>query len=411
MAPLKTLILTALSLASESLAVRLLGTHFSGGIFTYELKLSSETAGSLSITSNTTSGAVTPTWVVLDKDTRTFFVIDESWQGSGVLTQWSLDRKPGSAPKLLVSAKTTGNSVHSSLYGGKDGKGFLVTTEYTPSTLTTYKLPLTANTKSLQTLEWTMAAPGPRPDRQEKPHPHAAFTDPTGKFLIVPDLGADLTRIYSINADSGKLTECPAIKSLPGDGPRHGLFNKVGASSGHNKGKAALKYYSLNEVSSSVGVYDVTYGDCLSLTLEQTISNYGPSVPLGNIYVKSAEIRIVDNYLYASNRNDTTFGKEQDSIATFKIEPSGKLTFVELANSYSYYPRSFSFNKAGTLVAIGGQTTANIAVVARDTKTGKLGKLVANVLVAPRGTYGGEDGISSIVWDEEDGYHPHAPKL
>jgi len=256
-----------------------------------------------------------------------------------------------------------------------------------------------------------MSAPGPRPDRQEKPHPHAAILDPTGKFLIVPDLGADLTRIYSINADTGKLTECPAIKSLPGDGPRHGVFRASGGR-GHKKGKASLKYYSLNEVSSSVGVYDVTYGDCLSLALVQTLSNYGPSVPLGNIYVKSAEIRIVDDYLYATNRNDTTFGKEQDSIATFKIESSGKLTFVELANSYSYYPRTLTFNKAGTLAAVGGQTTANIAVIARDTKTGKLGKLVANVLVPPRGTYGGEDGISSIYWDEEDGgYHPHVPRL
>ena len=129
MAPIKVLLLTALSLASESLAVRLLGTHFSGPIFTYDLKLTGETAGSLSISSNTTSGAVTPTWIVFDQDTRNFYVIDESWQGSGVLTQWSLDRKPGSAPKLVASAKTTGNSVHATLFGGKDGKGFIATTE------------------------------------------------------------------------------------------------------------------------------------------------------------------------------------------------------------------------------------------------------------------------------------------
>ena len=242
-----------------------------------------------------------------------------------------------------------------------------------------------------------MAAPGPRPDRQDKPHPHAAFTDPTGAFLIVPDLGADLTRIFKINKDSGVLTACPAIKSLAGDGPRHGIFKTVGYG--------ILKYYSLNEVSSSVGVYDVVYpkvrgDDCLSLKLVQTISNYGPTVPLGNINVKSAEIRIVGDSLYASNRNDTTFGPEKDSIATFKIDATGALSFVELANSYSYYPRSFSFNKAGTYVAIGGQTTANIAIVERDTKTGKLGKLVANLNVPPRGTYGGEDGISSIIWDE-----------
>jgi hypothetical protein len=105
-------------------------------------------------------------------------------------------------------------------------------------------------------------------------------------------------------------------------------------------GYGILKYYSLNEVSSSVGVYDVVYpkvrgDDCLSLKLVQTISNYGPTVPLGNIYVKSAEIRIVGDSLYASNRNDTTFGPEKDSIATFKIGATGAPTATILDRSRS----------------------------------------------------------------------------
>lgn len=237
-----------------------------------------------------------------------------------------------------------------------------------------------------------MAGPGPRPDRQDRPHPHAGFTDPSGDFMIVPDMGADLTRIFKINKETGILTECPAIASQPGDGPRHGLFRKAGD---------VWKYYSLNEVSSSTGVYDVSKKDgCLSLTLVQTLGNYGPNVPLGNVTVKSAEIRTVGDYLYSSNRNDSTFGKEQDSIAIFKIGADGKLAFQELTNAFGYYPRSFTFNKAGTYAAIAGQTTANIAIVARDGATGKLGPLVANIVLTPRGTYGGEDGVSSVIWDE-----------
>ncbi|KAF2469788.1 putative isomerase YbhE, partial [Lindgomyces ingoldianus] len=390
-------LLTGLSLLSETVAVKLLASHFSGQIYTLDLSFSNATSGALTITSKATGCGVTPTWLYLDESTRIVYCFDESWQGSGVITQYSLNSKNASVSALSLtgSAPTPGNSVHGSLYGGPDGKSFVITSEYSPSTLTAYKLPITSTTKPIQLLEFKMDRPGPRPDRQDKPHPHSAFTDPTGAFMIVPDLGADLTRIFKINKDTGILTACPAISSLPGDGPRHGLFNKVGS---------VLKYYSLNEVSSSMGVYDVVYpsngADCLSLVLVQTISNYGPSVPLGSVTVKSAEIRIAGNYLYASNRNDTSFGSEKDSLATFKIEPSGSLTFIELANSYSYYPRSFSINKAGTYVAIGGQTTANVAIVARDTVTGKLGKLVANLVIPPRGTYGGEDGLSSVIWDE-----------
>ena len=386
----KTTALMGLCLLSQVLGAKLLVTHFSGPLYTLDFNAN---AKSLKVSSQTKGCGQIPTWLHLDKDSRTVYCFDESWYGSGVLSQYTL--KSDSSLSLVASAATPGNSVHGSLYGGKDGKGFVVTSEYSPSTITTYKLPITAQSKPIQTLQFTMAAPGPRPDRQDKPHPHAAFTDPSGKFLVVPDLGADLTRIFKIDANSGKLSDCPAIASLPADGPRHGVFRKNAAG--------ALKYYTLNEISSSVGVYDVTYpsssSGCLSLKLVQTLSNYGPG-KTGLTTEKSAEIRISGDYLYATNRNDQTFGKEQDSIAIFKIGADGKLAFQELTNAYGYYPRSFSINKEGTYAAIGGQTTANVAIVKRDGATGKLGPLVANINIAPRGTYGGEDGLSSVIWDE-----------
>ncbi|KAJ4298994.1 hypothetical protein N0V90_004238 [Kalmusia sp. IMI 367209] len=401
MASIKSVALLGMSLLSQTSAVKLLSTHFSGQIYTLDLAFQSSTKGTLKVIGNTTGCGVTPTWLHLVEETDTVYCIDESWQGSGVLTQWSLGSKfeKTGALTLTGSAATPGNSVHGFTYGGPDGRSYIITSEYSPSTITTYKLPITSTSKPLQTIEFTMAAPGPRPDRQDKPHPHAAFTDPTGDFLIVPDLGADLTRIFKVDQQTGGLTACPAIASLPGDGPRHGLFRKAGR---------ALKYYSLNEVSSSVGVYDVIYPNhaygskesCLSLKLTQTLSNYGPDVPLGNVTVKSAEIRTFGNFLYASNRNDTTFGFEQDSIAIFKIGTDGKLTFQELTNAYGYYPRSFQFNEAGTYAAVTGQTSANVAILKRDAKTGKLGPLVARIVLPPRGTYGGEDGVSAVIWVE-----------
>lgn len=259
-----------------------------------------------------------------------------------------------------------------------------------PSTITTYKLPLSQNSKPVQKLEFTMKAPGPRPDRQDKPHPHAGFTDPSKDFMIVPDLGADLTRIFKINKQTGQLTACPAAASKPGDGPRHGEFLQT---------QGGLKYYSLNEVASSVGVYNVSYANgCLALELTQTLSTLGARA--GKTTEKAAEIRIAGSHLYASNRNDQTFGTEKDSLAIFKIGADGRLAFQELTNSYGFFPRPFQINKAGTYVAIGGQTTANVAIVARDAATGKLGPLVANINLPPRGTNGGEDGLSAVVWYE-----------
>jgi hypothetical protein len=129
MAPIAS-ILAGAALLAPTLAVRLLATHFSGQIYTLDLSLQSATKGSLAVTSNITACGVTPTWLTLDEKTRTLYCFDESWQGSGVITQWSLPSLKSSAgPKLTGSAPTPGNSVFGSTYGGSDGRGFVATVE------------------------------------------------------------------------------------------------------------------------------------------------------------------------------------------------------------------------------------------------------------------------------------------
>jgi 6-phosphogluconolactonase (cycloisomerase 2 family) len=255
-------------------------------------------------------------------------------------------------------------------------------------------MPLTGSSV-LQQEKFTLAQKGPHP-RQDVPHPHELHPDPTGKFNLVPDLGADLVRVFKIDSNSGKLTACSEAKADPGDGPRHIKF--------WESGSGLQKAYTVNELGNSVSAWDVTYpsdeSGCLTLTKTQTLSSFEPGKQ-GGANTKAAEIRVVGNFLYASNRADQAFGSEQDSIATYTIEEAtGAITWLEAANSYSYYPRTFQFNKAGTLVAVGGQTSSNVAIIARDPATGKLGKLVANIQVGQKGRAGQEDGLSSVTWVE-----------
>lgn len=249
-------------------------------------------------------------------------------------------------------------------------------------------------TNVLQLEKFTMPQPGPNP-RQDVPHPHEVHLDPTGQFILVPDLGADLIRIFRVDADSGELTWCADAAADPGDGPRHVKFWRSGG---------LQKVYSLNELGNSVSAWDVVYPDdaagCLALNKTQTVSTYAPGEQ-GGPATKAAEIRVVDNFLYASNRADETFGSEQDSIAIYTIDPAtGDIAWLEAANSYSYYPRTFQVSRDGTLVAVGGQTSSNVAIIARDPATGKLGNLVANLQVGPKGRPGEEDGLSAVVWVE-----------
>ncbi|ETS76607.1 hypothetical protein PFICI_11994 [Pestalotiopsis fici W106-1] len=386
----RTVNILALGLLSPTLATNLLVSHFGGQI--YSLSLSESEGNSDLIISTSTSGCGRlPAWLQYDSETQTAYCVDENWSGPGVVASF-LVASDGSLTQTGNSS-TAGMSVHSAVYGGVNGRSFVVTSEYTPSTITAYELPLSNETGALQTLEFTMDAAGPN-SRQDKPHPHAGIPDPTGDYLLVPDLGADLVRIFSINQTSGQLTACGAGEAEAGSGPRHGVF--------WSSSTCRDKFYTVNELGNSVTAWTVSYplSGCPTLVKTQTLSTYAEGVVPGNT-TKAAEIHIRDNFLYVSNRGDETFGTEQDSLVTYTIDPnSGNMTWLEASSAYAWYPRSFQINKAGDLVAVGGQTSSNVAIIARDITTGRLGDLVANVSVATRGTAGGENGLSAVVWVE-----------
>jgi 6-phosphogluconolactonase (cycloisomerase 2 family) len=258
------------------------------------------------------------------------------------------------------------------------------------SQLSTFKLPLTS-AQPIQSLKYTMSGPGKVPSRQDAPHPHHVFTDPTGDYLIVPDLGADLIRINRVDHTSGKLTECGAAKPVPGTGPRHGAF--WGSTQ-------STTLFIANELSNSVSGWKVNYpsssGGCLTLSLKDTLTPYqgNTTAPSGT---KVGEIHIKDNFVYISNRNDKKFSGN-DSMTQYTIASDGRITWTDNTSSYGTYPRTFDINKAGDYVAVGDQTTSNVAIVQRDTKTGQLGKLIASLRIGTAGTPENENGLSAVVW-------------
>lgn len=238
-----------------------------------------------------------------------------------------------------------------------------------------------------------MSGPGKIPSRQDAPHPHHVFPDPTGDFLIVPDLGADLIRINRVDRSSGKLTECGAGKPVPGTGPRHGTFWGTGTNT---------TLFIANELSNSISGWKVNYpstsSGCLTLSLRDTLTPYqGNATAVAG--AKVGEIHVKDNFVYISNRNDKTFSGN-DSITQYTIGADGKLTWTANTSSFGTYPRTFDISKAGDYIAIGDQTTSNVAVVLRDRTTGRLGNLLASLRIGPVGTPENEDGLSAVVWAE-----------
>ena len=129
------------------------------------------------------------------------------------------------------------------------------------------------------------------------PHLHDAILDPTGQFLLVPDLGSDFVRVYAITPDTIGWVELDPIKSIPGSGPRHGAFAVFGGKADdkgrRSSGDEKTYFYMVNELSNTITGYAVTYGEEASVEFEQLFdySTHGPGGSVPN-NTKAAEIEV-----------------------------------------------------------------------------------------------------------------------
>ncbi|KAH6644457.1 Lactonase, 7-bladed beta-propeller-domain-containing protein [Boeremia exigua] len=380
-------ILSAALLGTTTNAATLYATHYSGTINKLNLD-----GSSLTLVNSISTGNILPSWITYDNVGKALYVPDEVFFGasSGTLTSFFVGSD--GTLKDIGKGPTKMGVVATTLYGGANGTSFIANAHYQTSQVSTFKLPLTG-AQPFQTLQYTMSGPGKIPSRQEAPHPHHVFTDPTGEFLVVTDLGADIIRINRIDRSSGKLTECGTGKPTPGTGPRHGTF----WGSGEN-----TTLFVANELSNSVSGWKVNYPQsstgCLTLTLRDTLTPYqgNLSAPTGT---KVGEIHVKDNFVYVSNRNDKKFSGN-DSLTQYTIGSDGKITWTANTSSFGTYPRTFDISNTGDYVAIGDQTTSNVAIVRRNKSTGRLGDLVASLRIGAAGTPESEDGLSAVVWTE-----------
>jgi 6-phosphogluconolactonase len=193
------------------------------------------------------------------------------------------------------------------------------------------------------------------PNRQKHPFPHSCNFDPTGNFVLVPDLGVDKVYIYKFDAANRALADAspPTVAVAPGSGPRHMSF--------HPNGKFA---YLINEMGGTVIAYAWNAADGQLLPL-QTVSTLPPGYQGVNT---SAEVRIHPNgrFLYASNRGP-------DDLAIFEINPAaGTLTSIGYQSVQGKGPRDFRIDPTGQFLFAANQDSDNVVIFRINPDTGAL---------------------------------------
>lgn len=198
------------------------------------------------------------------------------------------------------------------------------------------------------------------PDRQAKPHPHAATPGPNGRFIYVPDLGMDEVVVYEFDADAGAFEQHSAATVAAGAGPRHIDFHPTDGYA-----------YLVNELDSTVTTFewDVSSGELTETDTTSTLpGGFDDESYPADIHVHPS------GYLYGSNRG-------HDSIVAFSLERPGSPTLVDHYPTGGEWPRHFAFDDTGQVLFAENRRSDTIHTFAVDEETGELARTDASVSV------------------------------
>jgi 6-phosphogluconolactonase len=193
--------------------------------------------------------------------------------------------------------------------------------------------------------------------RQKAPHPHAVVIDPSGRYLLSPDLGADRLFVYRFDAATRALTpaETPFEQLPPGSAPRHLAF--------HPNGKFL---YMNTELTAEVRIYrwDAQQG---RLQLVETVSAYPAGYTGNNKSFSEIAFSSDGRFLYAALRGD------QDSLVVYDVnKDTGSINEIQRISSQGKRPWSFGIDPTGQWMLVLNEATHSVNVFSVDQKTGKL---------------------------------------
>lgn len=195
---------------------------------------------------------------------------------------------------------------------------------------------------------------GPSP-RQKSAHAHGILIDPSGRYVLVADLGADRVFTYRLDLASRQLApgDPASFATAPGSGPRHLVFSPNGRF-----------VYVNTELSSQILSFrwNAAAGKLEQIGAISTLSpDYKGQNGAGEIGF-SAD----GEYLYASNRGE-------DTIVVYRADPaSGALTEIQRVPSGGKSPWHFAIDYSGRWLLAANEGSDLVTVFRRDPASGKL---------------------------------------
>ena len=187
---------------------------------------------------------------------------------------------------------------------------------------------------------------GPDQKRQEHAHAHFVWPEPSGRFVLVADLGTDSVLSFAIDAQSGRLSMVGRGVADPGSGPRHLVAHPDG--------------YLLVTAELGSGLmtfaYDATSGSTRWLSSVPASERATPGGNFPSELVLGPKAR----FCYVANRG-------ADTISTFSLGDGGPQLLSEVSCEGSW-PRHLAV--VGEHLYVANQESDTVVAFGLDKSTG-----------------------------------------
>lgn len=295
-----------------------------------------------------------PTWGIRHPAADLVYYVREDGNDgsrSGAVAAYRIDRATGGLGLVGETVAQGGGTTHLHL----DVPSMtLIAANFGGSTVST--IPVLTN-GALGEVSSVLVEHGSGPmKRQSYSHPHGVVVDPTGNFVLVPDLGADRIFVHRFDRAGRALRYDRPDEELdyiaaPGSGPRHVLF--------HPNGRIM---FALTELTGELLTFqwDGATG-ALRLTDARSTSSSGFA---GERSSSELAISADGTILYLTDRGENT-------IVVHAIDPeTGKLTFLQRIACGGEFPWHFAIAPSGSWMLVANERSNRIEVFSIDAANG-----------------------------------------
>jgi 6-phosphogluconolactonase len=205
----------------------------------------------------------------------------------------------------------------------------------------------------------TIKATGSGPHRrQASPHAHGVTIDPSGRYALVADMGADRVFVYGFERTTRALVPDDAaaprsFQAPAGSGPRRAVFS----ASGRN-------VYVLSELTAEITAlrWNASLGRLEPL---QTLALSSPDF-VGTRSASELALSADGRFLYVGNRGE-------NQLLVYRVDTdSGELAPVQRLPSGGEAPWAFDIHPSGQWMLVANYRSNRISLMRIDTASGRL---------------------------------------